>query len=91
MTALERSAMRTDDFNFELPPELIAQHPAAPRRPDRRVGNTRVSFTTSRSPDRSRSGRSRTVLSCKVSPTTNSRAASRGAAGCWAISSGGSV
>ncbi len=33
MTALATnpSAMRTEDFDFELPPELIAQHPAIPR------------------------------------------------------------
>ncbi len=31
MTALERSAMRTDDFDFKLPPELIAEHRAGPR------------------------------------------------------------
>ena len=27
----DRPALRTDDFDFELPPELIAQHPVAPR------------------------------------------------------------
>jgi len=33
LTALsaDRSALRTEDFDFELPPELIAQHPVAPR------------------------------------------------------------
>ncbi|HSR73035.1 MAG TPA: S-adenosylmethionine:tRNA ribosyltransferase-isomerase, partial [Kiloniellales bacterium] len=34
--------MRTDDFDFDLPPEFIAQHPIAPRDAARllRVGST---------------------------------------------------
>ena len=66
---------------------------AAPmRRPESRAGITRVSLTTSASPGRSRSGRSRTTRSSsRVAPgrTTSSRAASRGRAGRSAIRSGG--
>ncbi len=58
-----------------------------------RAGSTLVSFTTSRSPGSSRSGRSRTMRCSGSAPgprSTNNRAASRGSHGCWAIASSGS-
>jgi len=72
---------------------ILAPSPSsrASRVPVRRAGITRVSLTTSVSPERSNDGRSRTVL-CSHDPssrTTRSRAASRGATGRRAIRSCG--
>ena len=61
----------------------------SPRRPKRRAGSTSVSLTTSKSPGRSRRGRSRTVRSSGLSPKYSSLAASRGRTGCCAIAPAG--
>jgi hypothetical protein len=60
--------------------------------PSRRALTTRVSLTTSRSPSRSSAGRSRKTRSRGAVPVPSSRReALRSAAGCCAISSGGSA
>ncbi len=71
MTALERSAMRTDDFDFKLPPELIAQHPAAPRDAARLlvVGETLQNKSVRDLPDLLRSGDLLVVNDTRVLPT----------------------
>ncbi len=71
MTAPKRSAMRTDDFDFKLPPELIAQHPAAPRDAARLlvVGETLQDKTVRDLPDLLRSGDLLVVNDTRVLPT----------------------
>jgi S-adenosylmethionine:tRNA ribosyltransferase-isomerase len=63
--------MRTDDFDFELPPELIAQHPAAPRDAARLlvVGETLQDKTVRDLPDLLRSGDLLVVNDTRVLPT----------------------
>ena len=63
--------------------------PVGSRRPTRRAARTLVSFTTTRSPGRSSTGRSRTVQ-CERSDPRSNLAESRGSTGDWAIRSGGS-
>ena len=67
--------------------------PSGTRCPRSRAGNTRLRFTTRRSPARRCSGSSSTTESAGGSrmprETSMSRAASRSAGGCWAILSCG--
>ena len=70
---------------------MRAETPPRARSPRSSAGMTLVSLTTSASPGRRRSGRSRTLRSASAAPglTTSSRAASRGRAGRSAIRSSG--
>jgi S-adenosylmethionine:tRNA ribosyltransferase-isomerase len=63
--------MRTDDFDFKLPPELIAQHPAAPRDSARLlvVGETLRNKSVRDLPDLLRSGDLLVVNDTRVLPT----------------------
>jgi S-adenosylmethionine:tRNA ribosyltransferase-isomerase len=63
--------MRTDDFDFELPPELIAQHPVVPRDAARLlvVGETLQDETVRDLPDLLRSGDLLVVNDTRVLPT----------------------
>ena len=71
MTAPERSAMRTDDFDFALSPELIAQHPVTPRDTARLlvVGETLQDKSVRDLPDLLRPGDLLVVNDTRVLPT----------------------